>query len=439
METGRRIFLLLLATGASAAGVFRGGANLHAAAEDARRSSGSGISGNPFVRGRKSLVAAVGGKDVAEMVRRADGESEIPSVTCSRRMERQSSGASDERGYRFCKENPGISEERRSTWGYPASMRAASLSAFDPYHMHWEVGGMTTVMERTAKGSGEQKLFDLPVDCNTLFSDQNGKFKKGLEKRQTKLVEKLAFLKPFMKDDEKIVLVTTGCSPMSVLEQLVTGWIVYYLKRSLIVFTSRRIFHIPTRSDFSYRNSIAQINYSDCKGISMKRSYIEVRYKNGTQEKFIYIDRRERRKIRTLLAATSFDGAHATEEGRSHLCPRCTAKLVRDQYTCPCCRLVFKNISEGKKISIMYPGGGYFYTRHPVMGIGDALTELLLMVMVVASLIDVLRGNGNGFVPLAIWGTALIIEKSISVYHATHFIKEFIPIDKVVQGHGNAK
>jgi uncharacterized protein (DUF362 family) len=71
MEFGRRIFLHLLAAGASAAGVFRGGTNLHAAAEEAGRNSGAGKSENPFVRGRKSLVAAVGGKDLPEMVRRA--------------------------------------------------------------------------------------------------------------------------------------------------------------------------------------------------------------------------------------------------------------------------------------------------------------------------------------------------------------------------------
>jgi len=71
MDFGRRIFLLLLAAGASAAGVFRSGTNLHAGAEGTERDSGSGMSGNPFVRARKSLVAAVGGKDLAEMVRRA--------------------------------------------------------------------------------------------------------------------------------------------------------------------------------------------------------------------------------------------------------------------------------------------------------------------------------------------------------------------------------
>lgn len=71
MEFGRRIFLHLLAAGASAAGIFRAGTNARAAAEEGRRSSGSGIPGNPFVRGRKALVSAVGGKDLAEMVRRA--------------------------------------------------------------------------------------------------------------------------------------------------------------------------------------------------------------------------------------------------------------------------------------------------------------------------------------------------------------------------------
>lgn len=110
---------------------------------------------------------------------------------------------------------------------------------------------MTTVMERVPAGSDDPKLLDLPVDRKVLFSDHNGRFKKGLEKRRTKLVGKLAFLKLFLKEDEQILLVTTGCSPMSVLEQLVTGWIVYALKRSLIVFTNRRIFHIPATSNFS--------------------------------------------------------------------------------------------------------------------------------------------------------------------------------------------
>jgi len=294
---------------------------------------------------------------------------------------------------------------------------------------------MTTVMERIASGSGERRLFDLPVDQKVLFSDHNDRFRKGLEKRRTKLVEKLAFLKPFLEEDERILLVTTGCSPMSVLEQVVTGWIVYALKRSLLVFTDRRIFHIPTKSNLSYRHSIAHIRYPDCKEMFLKRGCLNIRYQDGTKEVFTQIDRRERKKIMALLAATSCEGARSATGRRAHLCPRCTAELVPGRYDCPNCRLVFKNLSDGRKLSILYPGGGYFYTRHPLLGAGDALTELILTALVIMSLLGALK-SGTGYVPLAIWGTALLLEKAVSVYHSNHFIREYIPEEKEVRALG---
>ncbi len=289
---------------------------------------------------------------------------------------------------------------------------------------------MAMVMERNPGGTGGQELCGLPVDRDILFTDHKGRARRGIEKRQTKLVGKLAFLKPFLMEGEKIVLVTTGCSPTSVLEQVVTGWIVYYLKRSLLVFTNRRIFHVPAKSDYSYRNSIAQIRYPDCRAIAMKRGFLEIRYGNGSRERFLAIDRRERRKVREVLAGISLADSQGEAGGRTHLCPRCTKELVRDEYTCPSCLLAFKNPSDARRISILYPGGGYFYAGHPVLGIGDALAELVLMALVITSLMEVLGGNGNGSVLLAIWGTALIVEKAISVYHSSHFIREYIPKEK---------
>jgi len=47
---------------------------------------------------------------------------------------------------------------------------------------------------------------------------------------------------------------------------------------------------------------------------------------------------------------------------------------------------------------------------------------------VIVSLIDVTKGIKG--VELFIFGIALVIEKAISVYHANHFIKEFIPKEK---------
>jgi len=298
---------------------------------------------------------------------------------------------------------------------------------------------MTNPLERPFHETGDQTLGGLPVDRAFLTTDHDGRANPGIEKRQAGLLGKLSFLSRFLKKDEKIVLVTSGCSPMSAFEQVLTGSIVYYLKRSLIVFTDRGIFHVPTKSDFSYRNSIARIDYSNCREISMKRSFLEIRYGNGTRERFTCIDRRERKKIRALLAAAPIGEGLAVPGERRHLCPRCTAELVRDRYTCPECRLVFKNRSEGRRKSILYPGGGYFYTGHPFLGTGDAITEGILLVLAGVSLANALGGAGGGFLPPAVWGIALIVEKAISVYHSNHFIKEYIPDEPVVLAQGHMK
>jgi len=70
----------------------------------------------------------------------------------------------------------------------------------------------------------EQNVLGLPVDRDIIFSNHKNTYKKGVEKRQTKLFQKISLLKPFLKEGEKILLVTTGCSPMTIMEQLLTGW-----------------------------------------------------------------------------------------------------------------------------------------------------------------------------------------------------------------------
>jgi len=41
-----------------------------------------------------------------------------------------------------------------------------------------------------------QNLFGLPVDREILFSNHKGTYKNGIEKQQTKLIEKISFIKP---------------------------------------------------------------------------------------------------------------------------------------------------------------------------------------------------------------------------------------------------
>jgi len=279
----------------------------------------------------------------------------------------------------------------------------------------------------------QEDAFDFPLDREILFSNYKGDYKRGIEKRQTKLLKKTPFLKNFLKEGERILLITTGCSPTSFLEQFLTGWIFVYLKRSLFIFTNRRIFHIPTKSNYSYRNSIAQILYSDCKSIQIKRSRLIVEYKNGMKEKFLYIARKERRKIKALLPTISFEGPLSKSQKRIHLCPRCTTELEEGKYICENCYLEFKDKGEAKKISLIYPGGGYFYTRHPFLGISDAIVETILIILVILSLINMVHGVPGSGVSLCTFAILLAIEKALTVYHSNHFVKEFIPKDKEIK------
>ena len=276
----------------------------------------------------------------------------------------------------------------------------------------------------------QEDSLDLPLDREILFSNHKGTSKKRVEKRQKRLLKNVAFLKNFLKEDERILLITTGCSPASILEQFLTGWIFVYLKRSLFIFTNKRIFHVPTKRNYSYRHSIAHILYPDCDSIQLKGSKLVAVYKNGKKEKFIYIARNERKKIKALLPTLSFEGYLREIQKRVHLCPRCTKELEEEKYVCPYCFLEFKEKDKAKKISLIYPGGGYFYTRHPFLGISDAIVETILLVLVIVSFIDVTKGVKGSGIELFIFGIALVIEKAISVYHSNHFIKEYIPKEK---------
>lgn len=288
--------------------------------------------------------------------------------------------------------------------------------------------GVDNMTRSTKNQNGiDQNAFGLPVDTEIIFSDHKDIYKKGVEKRQTKFLQKISFIKPFLKEGEKIILVTTGCSPMSVIELLTMRRSALYLKRSLFVLTNKRIFHVLTKSNYTYKNSIAQILWADCQTIKLEWSTLVIEYKNGKKENFCYIPRKEGQKIKELLKTITLEGVQSKTACRTHLCPRCINELVEDEYTCPNCRLEFKNKEEARRISIIFPGGGYFYTGRPWFGVVDAITESILILFVVLFLSDILIGEQDSFIPLVVVSGLLALEKLISVYHSNLFIKEYIP------------
>ena len=273
------------------------------------------------------------------------------------------------------------------------------------------------------------KNFGLPLNQEIAFSDHKNIYKRNLEKQQTKLLKKILPVKTFFEDREKILLVTPACSPITALEKLLAGYWIFCIKRCLLVFTDRRILHMPTKSNYSYKNSLAQIMHGDLQEITLKGKSLVCKYKNGEKEMFHSLDI-NLKKLKAFLDSMSLGGPMSKTKRRSHLCPRCRAELENNKYTCPSCRLIFKNKKEAKRISWVYPGGGYFFTRRPLLGILDAIAETFLIIMVAFAFIRLWANEEGMEIALMIFCVALAYEKLITVYETGRFIKEYIPVEK---------
>ena len=277
-----------------------------------------------------------------------------------------------------------------------------------------------------------EKIFGLPVDRKILFTNHTNVYKKGIEKRQRKLIIKLPFLRFFLKENENILLVTTGYSPTGSIEKFLIGWLFVYLKRSLFVFTNNRIFHIPTTPSYKFRYSISEIIYSGCKRITLNGGTLEVAYhKYSKLEKFFGIARRERKKLRSLLERINHRSSRKEFLTRNNLCPQCTVPLVDGTYHCEKCQVKFKTKLMASIYTLILPGGGYIYIRQYFLGIVTAIIELILMVYLGSALVDVIDGQGLQSFRLAGFGFALLITKCISLLHVSDFIKEFIPRKRI--------
>jgi hypothetical protein len=282
----------------------------------------------------------------------------------------------------------------------------------------------------------QQKIFGLPVDRDIIFSNHKDIYKKRVEKRQREFIVRLPFLKPFLENDEKILLVTNGHSPPTMFEKMGLGWLFVYLKRSLLVFTDRRIFHIPTTPIYRYRHSIAQIPYGACQSIALKGRSLVITYPSAAAtDKFFSLARREKKKIREILKKVPMAEIGETAAGRSHLCPRCAAPISVSQASCKSCQLNFKSATVATLLAIGLPGGGYFYIRQPFLGVMAAIVEISLLIGIGSSFSDLLNGL-SASMPLLVGASVLfVLMKLATVVHARVFIHEFIPSQKDVDFH----
>jgi hypothetical protein len=230
---------------------------------------------------------------------------------------------------------------------------------------------------------------------------------------------------------EQIRCVTTGYSPISAYEQIVTGPAFLFFKKAYFILTNQRILHIPTRIDHLSPSAISQVRYDDCSQIKIKGRSLVVQYKSGNQEIFPYIHRKERQRIKTLLANLP-DSSKSTdaEQDRTFLCPSCTSELAEDTNECRHCKLQFKSETQAKLRSWIIPGGGYFYNRYPVFGFVVGTLETALLSAIVYRCSNYSSGAPTNFHLIGLLTCFFLLEKIIVSFHAKELTSEFIPEEK---------
>lgn len=276
---------------------------------------------------------------------------------------------------------------------------------------------------------------NLPIRKEICFTTEKDQYSEKIVDRQTKILQPFSsFLKKVLEPDEEIWMAMQATSPMTFLEQMTIGWMIVYLKRCLLIFTNKRILHFPAKANFSPKNSVAQVRYGDIEEIKLSGFFgrtLKLKYLTGKKENFYYVQSKEFKKLKTLIPniATGNDPSQIME--RHHLCPRCVAPLQKDVFMCPRCQLAFKDIKQAIKKSVIFPGGGYFYAGHPMMGIADALVEVVLLVTIISDLVVLAVSESFAvlaeMIPFALF---LSVEKLITIYDTKHFINEYIPADK---------
>lgn len=274
-------------------------------------------------------------------------------------------------------------------------------------------------------------IFGVPVDQKTIFSNYKGIYKKRVEKRQRKLIIKIAFITFFLESEERIFCITTGYSPITVLEQVITGLAFLFFKRAILIFTGNRLVHVPMRLGAKSPGAVSQILYEDCTQMTLKGRALIVQYKNGRQERFPYIGRREKKKVKSLLEAIPFEPKEARSlQGRQYLCPSCTQLLAEKAASCQTCQLKFRSPLAATLRAVAIPGGGYFYGRYPIMGTIIALVELTLIGFLAIQWIDISKGLPIDYLLIALLTAGFILTKTIVTYHARQLVRDLLPVKK---------
>jgi PH (Pleckstrin Homology) domain-containing protein len=271
---------------------------------------------------------------------------------------------------------------------------------------------------------------------DVLFTNEKGEEKQSVQKRTQKILRKLSpALQRIILPDEAMLYAMRARSPLSVVEQLTAAWWTALLAACAIVVTNKRILFFPIKRDGSWRESVRSVHWGDLQEIKAKGLFVKnvsFKFRNGTITTYTNFRRGDAKKLSAIASALipPASGEQTSAHSLIQLCPDCCGVLTQGQYSCPGCGLIFKNERTMVLRSIILPGGGYFYTGHPLIAILPAIVEAFFLVEVLLILFAGLaspKAVPNLFSVLLVLGVFWALETGVTILHCRRYIREFIP------------
>jgi hypothetical protein len=195
----------------------------------------------------------------------------------------------------------------------------------------------------------------------------DGYFGRRLSKKRFKILKTVdPVLRKMLYEDEVVDFLTTGVENYLV-DQIFLGWLMYYLNRSVIVFTTHRIIVLRVRSNFAVRDIVKQVRFDAIfKLTSTFFGNTKIQTKDRKSRVFVRIPKADRKFMRDTIneLANSTDATDSGVQTFEDLCPFCYLPETIGSGQCRHCSSPFKSPSKAQYLSLLFPGLGDWYLGH---------------------------------------------------------------------------
>lgn len=227
-------------------------------------------------------------------------------------------------------------------------------------------------MDKAAQARAEIESLlprDVDIRFDEVFPNLTGWGARKRNRRKALLLAKSAdVLRGALEEDEVVRHVSTGVRNLT-WEALTIGWITYFLNRTTLVLTDRRLLAIHTNTSHEpchYANQVALDHVKKTKS-GWVFGFLNLKLGKGSLQ-YTRIEKADAVRFKQLMP-----GRPHAKGGVQHLCPACF--LVTDDYgeVCGRCGAEFKDPKVAALRSLAMPGLGDWYLGHR----GFALFELI--------------------------------------------------------------